>query len=66
MLRHLKITMPLLLIGSCMSVQSAGICDATMLSRDRLTVALIEDGGPESRMAGASLISQLDAGCRDV
>lgn len=65
MLRHLKV-MPLLLIGSCVTVQSTGICDATMQSRDRLTVALIEDGGPESRMAGASLISQLDAGCGDV
>ena len=58
--------MMLLLIGSCVTVQSTGICDATLQSRDRLTVALIEDGGPESRMAGASLISQLDAGCRDV
>ena len=65
MLRHLKVT-PLFLIGSCMSVQSGAICDGTLQSRDRLTVALIEDGGPESRMAGASLISQLDAGCRDV
>ena len=65
MLRHLKVT-PLLLIGSCVSVQSGAICDGTLQSRDRLTVALIEDGGPESRMAGASLISQLDAGCRDV
>jgi len=66
MLRYFKVTTPLLLIGSCMSVQSGAICEATMVSRDRLTVALIEDGGPESRMAGASLMSQLDAGCGDV
>lgn len=54
---------PLLLIGGCVSVQTAAICDGTIRSRDRLNVALIEDGGPESRMAGASLISQLDAAC---
>ena len=66
MLRHFKVMTPLLLIGSCMSVQSGAICDGTLQSRDRLTSALIEDGGPQSRMAGASLISQLDDGCGDV
>ena len=66
MLRHFKVTTPLLLIGSCMSVQSGAICEGTLQSRDRLNLALIEDGGPQSQMAGASLISELDAGCGDV
>jgi hypothetical protein len=34
-----------------------------MKSRDDLTVALLDDAGPKSMMAGATLIGQIDAGC---
>ena len=51
------------LSSGCATVQTDAICDATIESRDDLTVALIEDGGPKSMRAGAALIGQIDAGC---
>ena len=53
------------LLSSCSSVNKTAICDGTERSRDGLTVALLTDGGPQSRMAGAGLLAQLDAGCGD-
>ena len=52
-------------IAGCMSVQTAAICDGTLASRDVLNQALLEDGGPKSKVAGAILIQQLDFGCED-
>jgi hypothetical protein len=49
-----------------MSVNVTAICDGTLVARDNLTVSLLEDGGPRSRVAGAELISKLDAGCADI
>jgi len=51
------------LIGGCATVQTSAICDATIKSRDDLTVALLDDAGPKSMMAGATLIGQMDEGC---
>ena len=53
------------LLSSYSSVNKTAICDGTERSRDGLTVALLKDGGPQSRMAGAGLLAQLDAGCGD-
>jgi hypothetical protein len=53
------------LLSSCSSVNQNAICDGTERSRDSLTVALLKDGGPQSRIAGAGLLAQLDAGCGD-
>ena len=39
------------------------ICDQTAHQRDALTHALIEDAGPQSRIAGAKLIQTLDRAC---
>ncbi len=55
----------MLLLSSCATVNQTAICDGTVRSRDSLTVALLTDGGPQSRMAGAGLLAQLDAGCGD-
>lgn len=49
--------------AGCATVQTSAICDATAKSRDDLTVALLDDGGPKSMQAGANLIGQIDAGC---
>ena len=57
--------LPILLLSSCSSVNQSAICDGSQRSRDGLTVALLKDGGPQSRMAGAGLLAQLDAGCGD-
>ena len=45
------------LLSSCSSVNQSAICDGTERSRDGLTVALLKDGGPQSRMAGAGLLA---------
>ena len=52
------------LSSGCATVQTSAICDATVKSRDDLTVALLDDAGPKSMMAGATLIGQIDAGCK--
>jgi hypothetical protein len=53
----------LTLAGGCSNVSATAICDGTSAARDRLTVALLADGGPDSLNAGAALLAQLDAGC---
>lgn len=56
--------LPLMTLNAgCATVQTSAICDATANSRDDLTVALLDDGGPKSMQAGANLIGQIDAGC---
>ncbi len=52
------------LATSCASVSQNAICDATVKDRDALTVALLEDGGDASLVAGQNLIAKLDAGCQ--
>lgn len=51
------------LVSGCKTELTRAICDATVKSRDSLTVALLVDGGPKSKDAGAELIGQIDAGC---
>ncbi len=53
------------LSSGCATVQTSAICDATMQSRDALTLALLDDGGPKSMKAGARLIGQIDSGCAE-
>ena len=62
MLRTSLIALTLLLTG-CVSASDPAICAGTERDRDRLTDALLIDGGPESRAAGATLIARMDAGC---
>lgn len=52
-----------LLMSGCANVSATAICSGTVGDRDALTLALLEDGGPKSKTAGANLISKLDAGC---
>ena len=58
-------TLPLLTACSA-SVNESAVCDGTLGARDAHTVALIEDGGPRSKITGARLLGLLDAGCDDV
>lgn len=52
-----------LLLSGCASVSGSAICDETERPRTKLTDALLTDGGPRSTVAGAELISKLDAAC---
>lgn len=54
------------LIVGCTSVSESAICSGTMKARDTHTRALINDGGPSSKVTGARLIGLIDAGCQDV
>ena len=55
--------MLMLAASGCSNVSATAICDGTSAARDRFTVALLADGGPDSLRAGAALLAQLDAGC---
>lgn len=55
----------LALLTGCVSASTGAICDGTAQARDRLNVALLQDGGPESQREGARLIGLIDAGCAD-
>ena len=63
MRRSLLMIMLMLAAPGCSSVSAIAVCDGTSAARDRLTVALLKDGGPDSLNAGATLLAQLDAGC---
>jgi len=56
----------LLFATSCASAANqAAICDGTAMSRAQAAAAVAEDGGPQSLVAVARLIAELDAGCAD-
>lgn len=55
-----------IVLSGCATEPVSGICPLTMTERDALTVALLDDGGPESRAAGRDLIQTVDAWCDDV
>ena len=52
-------------ISGCASAPASdpAICAATERARTQLAAALVDDGGPSSRRAGAVLIAGIDAGC---
>lgn len=57
-----------LLVSSCALAvdplaQSAAICQGTEQTRQAHAEALVEDGGPSSRVTGVTLLGQLDRGC---
>jgi len=58
-----------LLVAGCTNVgrpsgpDGAALCDGTAAARTALAAALAEDGGDASVVAGARLISQIDAAC---
>ncbi len=55
-----------LVAGGCASVANqVAICDGTALARTQAAAAVAEDGGPQSVVAVARLIRQIDAGCAD-
>lgn len=51
--------------ASVPSVDDTANCDGTRERRQALAQALLIDGGPASKHAGATLIATLDAGCAD-
>ena len=56
-----------LLVSGCVKEIPASpktsICDGLKPSVNKHAEALVKDGGPESLVTGASLISAYDAGC---
>ena len=57
---------PMLFVIGCANVANqAAICDGTALARTQAATAVAEDGGPQSVVAVARLIKQIDAGCDD-
>lgn len=61
-MRKWVMILPLLASG-CANVSETAICDGTERLRDAHTAALLADGGPQSQVTGARLLSALDAGC---
>lgn len=57
--------MAALLTGCATEGSDRAICAGTKHERTELAQALVDDGGPGSRRAGAVLIGKIDAGCRD-
>jgi len=56
--------MALTLLTGCASVVSdSAVCAGTAAATADHAAALSEDGGPRSKVTGAFLIRQLDAGC---
>lgn len=45
-------------------VQSSPLCDGLSPYVERHVEALIEDGGPKSRITGVELVAGFDGGCR--
>lgn len=66
-MRFIVLMTLMLLLTGCETVRTseAAICSSTLEARDDLADALLEDGGPESVVAGAYLIERLDRGCLD-
>jgi hypothetical protein len=56
-----------LLLSGCATdkipISSAPVCDALSVYVDNHADALIEDGGPKSRVTGVELIARYDGGC---
>ncbi len=50
-------------LGGCSTASSLALCDGSEEARTALAAALVEDGGPQSRAAGRTLIARIDAGC---
>jgi len=44
-------------------ISEAAICDGTAASRQALAIALLIDGGDQSRRAGLRLLDEVTAGC---
>ena len=59
------ICLTMLFLTGCANVPAndAALCGSTEAARTRLASALLVDGGPESRRAGATLIAGIDGGC---
>lgn len=59
----------MLLLSGCATVpqvpQSNAVCDGLAPYVDRHVEALIEDGGPKSRVTGVELVAGFDGGCSD-
>lgn len=66
---RLGTTMLIMLLASCGGVRppvsQTAICEETEVARDRLAHALLEQPPSQATVAGANLISLLDAGCAD-
>lgn len=58
----------LMLLSGCFGnwqVSEAALCDGTRADRKAHAAALLVDGGPQSKMTGAVLLSKLRAGCAE-
>lgn len=66
-LTALLLTLPL--IASCAELQgseqtrTAALCEASQGDRTAHAGALLQDGGPRSKLTGATLLGGLEAGC---
>ena len=59
----LSVTLMLLVSGCATVISEQAICDGTDRLRDDHTDALIEDGGDQSVITGATLLDALDRAC---
>lgn len=60
----MKYVLVIILVSGCAEVISqTGICDELGDDIDRLTSALVTDGGPKSQEAGVAVISGFDGAC---
>lgn len=50
--------------GCSVSPVSTAICDASAPDRKDLAGALVEDGGPKSKVAGVRLLTRMETACR--
>jgi hypothetical protein len=57
--------LPFCVIGCVNAGSGDAICDGTKAARSKHAAALADDGGPNSIVTGARLISLIDAGCNE-
>lgn len=66
LMMRMSLTALPLLVGGCVTAPNdSAICDGLKSARDAHTEALLEDGGDQSVLTGAALLSRLDAACGD-
>lgn len=63
MMRMSLTALPLLVAGCVTATNDSALCDGTRAARDAHTDALLADGGDQSLVTGAALLSRLDAAC---
>jgi hypothetical protein len=62
-MKRLSLLILPLLASGCVTASPVAVCDGTVEARDALADALLVDGGNQSVVAGARLLSVMDAAC---